>query len=119
MAETSTSNKTFKPVIASAGLRFIRPSELAANGVTGEILEGVYLSSQPNQMDDAKLDYKFETASGETVILNGAGNLGRQMEAVTVGTLVRINYNGKQLIQSGPRKGKEAHNFLVLVESEA
>lgn len=119
MAETSAATKSFKPAVASSGLRFIRPSELAKDGVTGEILEGVYIEALPNQIDAGKLDYKFETADGEIVVLNGAGNLARQMEAVTPGTLVRINYSGKQMIKSGPRKGKEAHNFLVLVESES
>lgn len=113
-----SSTKTFKPVNASSGLEFIRPSKLAEDGVTGEILEGVYQGPLTNQIDENKLDYKFETADGRTVVLNGAGNLAYQMKDVATGTLVRINYSGKQVIKSGPRKGKEAHNFLVLVEAE-
>lgn len=114
----SNTEKTFKPVNATSGLEFIRPSQLAKEGVTGEILEGVYREALPNQIDDTKLDYKFETGDGRTVVLNGAGNLAYQMKDVKPGTLVRINYAGKQEIKTGPRKGKEAHNFLVLVEAE-
>lgn len=112
------SEKVFKPVNSTAGLEFIRPSELSKNGVTGEILEGVYKEALKNQIDDNKLDYKFETEDGRTVVLNGAGNLAYQMKDVKPGTLVRINYAGKQTIKTGPRQGKEAHNFLVLVEAE-
>lgn len=112
--------KKFKAVNSSesAGIRFIRPSELAKEGFTGTALEGVYLEAIPNQIDDTKLDYKFEEADGTIAVLNGAGNLGYQMQKVSVGALVRVDYAGKQLITKGPRKGKEAHNFTVLVESE-
>jgi hypothetical protein len=114
------SEKKFKPVTANGGgtLEFIRPAQLAKDGVTGEILEGVYVESLPNQIDDEKLDYKFQTEDGRTIIVNGAGNLPYQMNKVMPGTLVRLNYGGKTVIQKGPRKGKKAHNFTVLVEAE-
>lgn len=111
------SEKTFKPAVEGKQLTFIKPSKLAEENVRGTIIEGVYLAAVPNDMT-GKDDYKFELESGDLVILNGAGNLGYQMKNVTVGSLTRIDYLGKSVIKSGPREGKEAHGFKVMVADE-
>jgi hypothetical protein len=66
--------KKFKSVTGEAGLRFIRPRTLAEEGITGEVLEGIYVGPVQNQLDPAKNDYKFETGT-ETVIVNSTGSL--------------------------------------------
>lgn len=96
-----------------AGIEFIRPSKLT--GPQTLITEAIYLGSTPNSFDDGKSDYKFETEDGKTLVLNGAGNLGYQMEKVAVNSVVTVEYRGKQKITKGKLAGKESHNFQVLI----
>jgi hypothetical protein len=101
------------------GLTFIRPSQLAEEAVKGVILEGTYLESMPNPFDNEKLDFKFsDLKKGNTVIINGAGNLGYQMRDISEGSVVQISYNGKKEIKAGKMKGRMAHDFSVLEEEE-
>lgn len=111
------SEKNFKPAVEGKSLTFIKPSKLAEENVTGTILEGVFVAAIDNQMT-GKQDYKFELADGNLVVLNGAGNLGYQMKSVTPGSLTRIDYLGKSVIKSGPREGKEAHGFKVMIAAD-
>lgn len=115
---SETSGKTFKSATAnSGGITFIRPSQLEAPGL---LVEGIYIGALPNSFDDSKSDYKFETADGKTVVINSAGQLAYQMKSVEVGSLVRVEYLGKQEMKKGKNKGKKAHAFEVLVaEDEA
>jgi hypothetical protein len=103
------------PGAASSNLEFIRPSKLAAEEVTGVILEGTYLESTPNHYDETKNDFKFEKEDGSVVIINGAGNLGYRMRSVSPGDFCQITYQGKKEIESGKMKGKSAHSFEVMV----
>lgn len=107
--------KVFKSVTGESSLTFIRPSELAEQGVTGVILEGLYLGTSPNQLDSSKSDYKFESTDGNTVIVNSTGSLAYKMKKVEIGSLVRLIYNGKEEIKKGNKAGKLAHNFDVQV----
>lgn len=102
----------------SDDLDFIRPSELAKTGVTGVIVEGLFLESRPNHFDESKLDFKFEKDDGSVVVINGAGNLNHRMKNVNPGDYCRVEYQGKKLIESGKMKGKEAHNFEVLTAED-
>ncbi len=114
----SAATKTFKSVTGESTLEFIRPSQLAEEGFTGQVLEGVYLGAIPNQLDSSKWDYKFETGEGKTVIVNSTGSLAYKMKEVSVGSLVQLIYKGKDEIKKGARAGKMAHNFDVLVAQE-
>ena len=99
------------------GLTFIRPSQLAEEEVKGVILEGTYLESMPNPFDNEKLDFKFsDLKKGNTVIINGAGNLGYQMRDISEGSVVQVSYNGKKEIKAGKMIGRMAHDFSVLEE---
>lgn len=99
------------------GLTFIRPAQLAEEDVKGVILEGTYLESLPNPFDNEKLDFKFsDLKKGNTVIINGAGNLGYQMRDISEGSVVQVSYNGKKEIKAGKMKGRMAHDFYVLEE---
>lgn len=118
VAQTASENSGFKRpegLDSGGGLEFIRPAKLAEDGITGVILEGVYVGTLPNKFNETKPDYKFQKENGDTVVLNSAGNLQYQMKAVSIGTLTQISYLGKQKITKGAMAGKESHNFEVLV----
>ena len=94
-------------------IEFIKPARLSESGFTGVVLEGTYVSSQPNPFNSEKLDYKFELDDGALKIINGAGNLGYKMGFINVGDYVQVEYQGKQPMTKGDYKGTAAHNFEV------
>jgi len=94
-----------------SSIEFIRASNLEE----GIVLEGTYVDSMPNPLNNEKLDYKFELEDGSTKVINGAGNLGFKMKFINVGDYVQVAYNGKQEIAKGNFKGKLSHNFEVLL----
>lgn len=112
------SGKTFKAPPrenSDAGITFIRPSQLTDPEL---LVEGIYIGALPNNFDDSKSDYKFETADGKTVVINSAGQLAYQMKKVEVGSLVRVEYLGKTEMKKGKNKGKKAHSFEVLIADD-
>lgn len=116
MSQTGTETaRKMKSVsgLEGAGIEFIRPSKLEGPGTI--INEALYIGSSANNFDEEKLDYKFETEDGKTLVVNGAGNLPYQMAKVPVNSVVTIEYKGKQEIKKGKLKGKLSHNFNVLV----
>jgi len=94
-------------------LRFIRPSKLAAEGVTGVVAQGIYEGAIPNQFDEGKNDFKVREDNGDLLILNSTGSLASQMARVEVGSYVRITYLGKQTMTKGKMAGKQSHGFVV------
>ena len=98
----------------TTNIKFLRPAKLAEENVEGVIVEGTYVEALPNAFDSAKSDYKFTDDKGNTIILNGAGNLGYQMGFINAGDFVQISYNGKKRIEKGKMEGRMAHNFAVL-----
>lgn len=104
---------------AAGGIEFLRPAELAQEieeGIreAGPILEGTFVDSMPNKYNNSKLDFKFETEDGKTIILNGAGNLGYNMKLVNVGDYVQVLYHGKKEATTGNYAGTLMHQFDVL-----
>ena len=97
---------------AGSGIEFIRASKLEE----GVVLEGTYVESLPNPLNNDKLDFKFETEDGDVKIVNGAGNLAYKMKFINVGDYCQVVYNGKQDITKGTFKGKQAHNFEILID---
>lgn len=115
-------------------LVFVRPSDLARANFTGVVAEGTFDEAITNQFNEEKDDFKIvadtsfiikgedskgekyetEVSKGDTVVVNGAGNLGYLMKEVSPGTLCQISYQGKNEIKKGPRKGTLAHSFEVL-----
>lgn len=113
-----TSNETERSFALPEGrevseIEFIKPAKLSQEGFTGVLLEGTYVSSQPNPFNADKLDYKFELDDGALKIINGAGNLGYKMGFINVGDYVQVEYQGKQPMTKGDYKGTLAHNFEV------
>jgi hypothetical protein len=95
---------------AAGEIKFIRARDLTV----GPILEGTFLGAIPNQFDEDKNDFKFETEAG-IVILNGAGNLGYKMGFISAGDYVQVTYEGQGKMSKGKYAGKLVHNFEVLV----
>ncbi len=108
--------RNFVSPIEAGNIEFIRPSKLEKPGI---LLEATFVESLPNSFDNNKSDYKFSGDKGKTIILNGAGNLGYQMEKVNAGDFVQISYEGRVKIEKGKMEGKLAHNFKVLVDKPA
>ena len=108
--------RNFVSPIEAGNIEFIRPSKLEKPGI---LLEATFVESLPNAFDNNKSDYKFSGDKGKTIILNGAGNLGYQMERVNAGDFVQVTYQGKKKIENGKMEGRMAHNFKVLVDKPA
>lgn len=98
-----------------SNIEFIRPSKLTAEDNDRVLVQGTFVEAMPNHFDETKNDFKFEKEDGSVVIINGAGNLGYRMKAISPGQLVQVTYQGKQEIQNGKMKGRSAHNFEVMV----
>lgn len=121
------SNATFTPVLGGASseqanqgkLNIVRPSELAKSEFTGLVVEGIYEGSVANKFDETKLDYKVRSENGDLTIINETGSLRRQMNEVSIGTLIQIEYQGKVKITKGALAGKSAHRFTVLKATDA
>ena len=114
-------------------LLFVKPAELARAEFTGVVAEGEFVEALPNRFDEDKLDFKIaidtelsfsgvtkdgepytlEAKAGDTVVVNGAGNLNYLMSKVSPGELCSISYHGKNEIQKGKRKGTLAHTFEI------
>lgn len=91
-------------------LIILRPSKLAADGRTGVVAEGVFEGSVANKFDATKLDYKIRNQeTNDLYIINQTKTLKDGLEAVSVGDLVQIVYNGKVAIKGG----KTMHKFEV------
>lgn len=118
-AAADTTERTFTKVglrdANSAGLRFIRPKQLADDGILGVVAQGIYIGTTPNTFEPSRMDYKLTEDDGGTVILNANGSLTKQMSKVAEGSYVRISYSGMKKIESGKLKGKSVHNFTVEV----
>jgi hypothetical protein len=101
-------------------IEFLRPKELALEVEEGirevgaPILEGTFVDSMPNRYNASKLDFKFETEDGKTIIVNGSGNLGYNMKLVNVGDYVQVLYHGKKEATTGQYAGTPMHQFEVL-----
>ena len=96
-------------------LKIVRPSELAKDGITGVVAEGIYMGTTPNRFEPLNNDFRIN-GDAEDFIINSAGSLVKQLASVDVGTYVQIQYAGKVKAKSGPAEGKMVHNFTVLKE---
>lgn len=105
-----SSDLNFKPVTESA-ITYLKPEQVGdlENGVIG-----TYIGTVEQQTKfGIKTNYKLESEELGLVVINGAGNLGFQMEQVQPGKLVKIEYRGTSAMKKGPYKGTQAHNFVV------
>ena len=66
------------------------------------------------EADFKKTDESFK--EGDLVGLNHAGGLVFSLKDVPMGSVVRIEYNGKDILDSGEYEGSEVHTFKVGVD---
>jgi hypothetical protein len=117
---TATTTRTFKSVNGKEladmsqerpAIKFIRASELAKNGTTGIVAEGVLESVTQDQYD--KPSYNLVADDGSRIVVNSAGSLDAQMAKVAIGSFLQITYLGQEPMESGKYAGKLSHKFIV------
>lgn len=79
-------------------------------------LEGYYLGKKEDVGENHSRIYQVELDSGEITEFWGATALDSQMDRVSIGSRIKIIYNG--LVDSPKRKGKQYKSFDVLVDKD-
>jgi hypothetical protein len=100
-------------------LVIVKPAELAKAGTTGTVASGIYEGILPSELYPESPSFKIRADNGDLILVNSCGSLKSQMNRVNVGTYVELVYKGQDTIKSGPRKGKQAHSFIVLREEQS
>jgi hypothetical protein len=92
----------------------------------GDVVIGEFVGTHIDQFK--KTNYKIklldatfedqelaESLIGKVLVLNSAGSLDKQMEEVSEGETISMEYTGKVLLVKGPFAGKEAHTMAVSI----
>lgn len=115
MGAESSASRSFKSsdALGGGGIRFLRPSQLAEEGVRGVVAEGYYNGTVANNLT-GKNDFKITADDGSAVIINHTGHLASLIERMEVvdGNYVRVSYLGKEKMK---KTGKEFHKFKLEV----
>lgn len=115
MGAASSETRSFKSsdALGGNGVRFIRPSLLAEEGIRGVVAEGYFDGTLPNEMT-GKNDFKVVADDGQTIVINHTGHLASLIERMEVveGNYLRVSYLGKDKIK---KTGKEFHKFKLEV----
>ena len=77
--------------------------------------EGIYLGEIHSRFG---VQFEFEREDGEIDVLNGSGLLKYKMQFIEKGDYVRVIYEGQITLESGPMKGRPAHQYKVLLDDE-
>lgn len=92
---------------------FFNPRQLAEQGFTGMLVEGVFEGYSEEEKQDAKgrkftsKSYKFVDSEEKPVVINAFGKLNYLMKDIPKGTVCQVYYLGKD---------GEYHNCKVLHE---
>lgn len=100
----------------SGPLVIVRPSELAKNGTTGIVAQGIFEKTEPNKFDATKVDYFIrDEQTGTLYIINETKGLKEQLGQLNAKdkTAVEVVYNGKK--ETKNKKGY--HDFEVFVRA--
>jgi len=62
--------------------------------------------------------YEYMQDNGEVIVLNGSGQLKYKMDFVKEDSKVKVIYDGEIMLESGVMKGKMAHQFVVMQDSD-
>lgn len=104
---------TFKRV--GGQKKYVKPKDCKAGEL---IVQGKYLGRSPNKFGNDNFDFRPDDG-GPTVCINHAGHLAYIMEEnVSIGDTVQVVYKGKEKLENGAFKGKESHQFDVLVAED-
>lgn len=84
------------------------------------IHEGLYVGPEEGKFGIQHV-FRLRGGSKDTVVLNSAGHLNWLLEnyATPGKTFCNVFYDGKNLLERGAMKGKEAHRFELEVETES
>lgn len=88
-------------------------SFVKANGMNpGDVMvTGWFVGERPSKFGGK--DFEFETEDGKHIVVNKSGQLVYAMQFVEKGDFVRVTYVGKNILDKGTFKGREAHQFKV------
>lgn len=82
------------------------------DGTPKLVVEGKYLGSTMGKFD--KPMYEFEEADGTIAVVYDAGLLNYLVEEyLSEGTVCRVLYVGKEILQKGKYAGKDSHQFDI------
>lgn len=71
----------------------------------------------PSKKKEDPAPSPYHAQPGEEVdIVSGGGSLDYSLQDVPIGTLLKLTYQGKHVIDKGKRAGKEAKSWLVEVD---
>lgn len=105
---TEVSLKPAAKAAPEGALVIIRPSELAKEGKTGTVAQGVLEKTAPNKFNPNSKDYFIRGADGTLFILNETASIKEQLgQDGVIGMNVRVEYNGKK----PTKNGKTYHDF--------
>lgn len=119
----SENERSLKPEMARGPIVILKPKELAENGTTGTIAEGIYEGtekkpagvSKAGKKYGASTEYKIRGENDTLFILKETAaikeQLGQLAEDGSDKVRVRIQYNGKVQTKSN----KDYHDFEVFV----
>ncbi len=78
----------------------------------GDVLEGTYEGTMPDKFNPSEPLHKLRTSEG-IVVLPSVARIRKGLKGAEVGGALKITYNGKNEITSGPGAGKSAHSFDI------
>lgn len=98
----------FRPSVEK---RYIKYSQHSKGDV---LIEGIFQRSESNRFGTTHL---FLDRAGTAVVLNSAGQLNANIKNyLSPGTVARITYMGKIVLERGPMTGRESHQFSMEVD---
>lgn len=92
----------------------------------GDVLIGVFKGTYVDKFKKTGYDIEVietqfqegEDLNAGTILgLNAMGSLDYKMEDVEEGSVIRLEYTGKTLLEKGPYAGKEAHTVSLAVST--
>lgn len=104
----------FKEVTTGGNISKYWPAK-AADRKVGDFVVGTYRNKLERTMPDGTKNvlYVLENSDGEKVGVNSSATIARAMEQIPEGSLVKIEFKGKQ---KSLRTGREFNNFIVMVD---
>lgn len=84
--------------------------------VVGKFIEQGQDQYKKNNYIVEVIETSFEDVKvGSNLCLNANGSLDYRMEDLDIGTIVRVEYEGEDVLEKGPYKGKKFHKVSVEV----
>ena len=109
--------KEFKKPEGRTEVSSISPGALFKEGKVGVVLEAEYVKTNTGEDGEGKeyLMHFFKDDNGIETMIFGCGSLNYMMKDINPGDYCQVEYKGKVKKTTGRLKGKEIHQFEVLV----